>query len=70
MTSGVVNQVYSYDMEATGNPAPTYSLISPPAGMIIDTNSGLISWTPAMTGTFPVTVVATNGQGRIRRPLT
>ncbi|MBV7327420.1 hypothetical protein KFU94_04000 [Chloroflexi bacterium TSY] len=37
---------YSYDVEATGNPAPTYSLTSPPVGMIIDTNSGLISWTP------------------------
>jgi hypothetical protein len=40
---------FSYQVVATGTPAPTFSLSKPPAGMAIDTNSGLITWTPTVS---------------------
>ena len=63
VTTGTVNTLYQYDVEATGGPAPTYSLTTPPAGMTINTTTGLIQWTPTSAGLFPVTVVATNTEG-------
>jgi hypothetical protein len=60
---GTVGQSYSYDVDATGNPMPSYSLSTAPSGMSIDTDTGLIVWTPASTGTFNVTVRAENAQG-------
>ena len=60
------NQPYLYDVEAFGVPAPTYALATtpvPPAGMTIDYSTGLISWTPSATGSFPVTVEASNSEG-------
>ena len=61
VTSVTVGQNYSYDVQATGTPAPTYSLSSAPSGMSINGSSGLIAWTPTSTGSFGVTVTATNG---------
>ena len=58
---GVVGQLYSYDIDATGNPAPTYSLTIFPAGMTINSSTGLIEWTPATSGNFDVRVEASNG---------
>ncbi|MBV7327418.1 Ig domain-containing protein [Chloroflexi bacterium TSY] len=62
MTSGVVNQAQLRCGSHRQSGADLFADFAA-SGMIIDTNSGLISWTPAMTGTFPVTVVATNSQG-------
>ena len=42
---------------------PTYTLSIAPAGMTIDEISGLIEWTPAVTGDYDVTVVAENAEG-------
>jgi hypothetical protein len=56
-----INQSYSYDVTATGYPAPTFTLTTAPPGMTIDQNSGLIEWTPDAGGTFTVTVSAKNG---------
>lgn len=61
--TAVVNAPYRYTATATGNPTPTFSLTTKPSGMTIHATTGLISWTPATTGTFPVTVVASNGYG-------
>ncbi|NWF91108.1 MAG: putative Ig domain-containing protein, partial [Ignavibacteriaceae bacterium] len=61
VTSGTIGQLYSYDVEASGLPTPTYSLTVSPSGMTINSTSGLIQWTPVAGGTFNVTVVATNG---------
>ncbi len=36
VTTGTVGEVYSYDVNASGYPYPTYSLTTPPAGMTID----------------------------------
>jgi hypothetical protein len=59
--TGVVGAAYTYDANATGNPAPTFSLTSAPVGMSIDSTTGIISWVPTSAGSFPVTVQAANG---------
>ncbi|MHC4397299.1 MAG: putative Ig domain-containing protein, partial [Planctomycetota bacterium] len=46
VTAATVNQAYSYDVDATGIPAPTYALTVSPAGMTINATTGVISWTP------------------------
>jgi hypothetical protein len=64
VTSAVQGQPYSYDVNASGEPAPTYSLVSAPAGMTINTTTGLINWTPTvLPGSYPVTVQAANSGG-------
>jgi len=61
VTSGNIGVAYSYDVNASGSPAPTYSLTTAPAGMTINTTSGVISWTPTAAGPANVTVQAANG---------
>lgn len=61
--TGVVGQSYTYDVNATGNPAPTFSLTTKPTGMTIDSVTGLITWLPTATGDHAVTVSATNSVG-------
>jgi len=63
LTSVREDRPYSYDVEATGSPAPMFSLATYPAGMTIDPNTGLIQWTPTGTGNFDVTVEAINVGG-------
>ncbi|UCD64844.1 MAG: putative Ig domain-containing protein, partial [Candidatus Zixiibacteriota bacterium] len=62
-TAGQVGVAYSYDVDATGYPAPTFALTTAPAGMTIDAGTGLISWTPTVDGDFNVTVEASNSEG-------
>ena len=50
------------DSDIPANPL-TFALVSPPAGMTLDTNSGAISWTPTEAqgpGVYTVTVVVTD----------
>ena len=56
-----IGQPYSYDVHATGDPAPTFSLTQAPTGMTIDPASGVISWTPTILGQYPVSILANNG---------
>ncbi len=56
-----VNEPYYYDVNAVGHPSPTYSLVMSPNNMIIDSNNGLIQWTPDTNGIYTVTVKAQNG---------
>jgi hypothetical protein len=63
VTSASVGQSYMYDVNATGNPMPTYSLTTFPTGMTIDAATGVISWTPSATGNYSVMVQASNGVG-------
>src|SRR5690606_27506342 len=44
ITVGHVGDAYSYDVNASGNPAPRYRLQSAPAEMAIDSISGMIGW--------------------------
>jgi hypothetical protein len=64
VTSATQGQPYSYQVTASGSPAPTFSLTTAPTGMTINSTSGLITWTPAvLPGAYPVTVQAENGAG-------
>ena len=66
VTEAYLNQDYTYDVDATdedGNEI-TFSLTTAPEGMTIDADTGLISWTPLSTGTYPVTVDANDGTDR------
>ena len=62
-TSAQWGRPYAYDVEATGTPAPTFSLLVAPSGMTIQTSSGVIAWTPmsSQSGSHTVSVRAQNG---------
>jgi hypothetical protein len=62
ITNVTIFEQYSYDVNASGYPKPTYTLIIHPDGMTIDHNTGLVEWLPTATGDFNVTVRASNGQ--------
>lgn len=61
VTQTVVNAPYNYQAVATGQPAPSYSLVTPPPGMSIGLTTGVITWTPGTIGNFNVTIQAANG---------
>ncbi|UCE25035.1 MAG: putative Ig domain-containing protein [Candidatus Zixiibacteriota bacterium] len=63
VTSGNVDEPYSYDADADGYPEPTYALTTSPTGMTIDAVTGLIEWTPDAEGSFAVVVEASNSEG-------
>jgi uncharacterized repeat protein (TIGR01451 family) len=65
VTEATVGRPYIYDVEAAGNPAPTYTLVISPTGMTIDTVTGLVSWMPtvAQEGSHAVNVEASNSEG-------
>jgi uncharacterized repeat protein (TIGR01451 family) len=60
-----VGWLYNYDVDAIGNPVPTYALTTGSTGMMIDGNTGLISWTPdvGQEGSHNVEVEASNSEG-------
>jgi len=59
--SAVINATYTYDVNANGNPASTFSLTDFPTGMSISSTTGVITWTPSALGFFNATVRAANG---------
>lgn len=59
--TGNIGVLYSYDVNASGSPTPTFSLTTSPAGMTINGTTGVISWTPSAAGPANVTVQAANG---------
>jgi hypothetical protein len=66
--SGNGGQLFSHQLVASNMPAnvvKSFALASGtlPTGVTLDTNTGLISGTPTQTGSFPVTVTATNPTG-------
>lgn len=65
-TTATLNSPYTYDVDATGNPPPTYSFVSgQQSGMSINGTTGVITWTPSSVGTFPIVVRANNGAGSV-----
>jgi RHS repeat-associated protein len=64
-----VSQLYSYQAAATDpqGESLTFSLISAPVGMTIDSTSGLVQWTPGTTqlGSNPVLLAVTDTAGEI-----
>lgn len=65
VTTGSLDRIYGYDAGARGNPPPAFSLVSGPAGVSIDTVSGVIAWQPieGQVGIHPVTIRASNRVG-------
>lgn len=64
ITSAEPNTLYQYQVTASDPDAGTtlsYALATAPSGMTISSSLGLISWTPASTGSFPVNVTVTDG---------
>jgi hypothetical protein len=61
-TTASIDGEYTYQVTASGDPAPTFSLVQAPDGMAIDESTGLITWTPDAAGTFGVQVRAANDQ--------
>ena len=46
-TLAEINQLFTYDVDATGIPDdPSYALDEAPAGMLINSTTGVITWTP------------------------
>ena len=62
VTSGSVGRPYNYTAQAIPSPK-IYSLSVNPTGMIINQNTGKISWTPDSVGSYPVTILAQNDIG-------
>ena len=62
---GEPNVAYAYQVEASGTPAPTFSLIAAPAGMTIDEATGFLQWTSSadQLGDNDVTIRASNVAG-------
>jgi hypothetical protein len=60
--TGTTSTAFNYQITATNNPN-SYGATGLPAGLALNTSSGLISGTPAASGTFSVKITATNGGG-------
>jgi VCBS repeat-containing protein len=68
VTTATVGQLYSYDVEVTDidlGDVLTFTLTTAPAGMVIDSATGLIQWTPtlAQIGAQSVTVSVQDQNG-------
>jgi arabinoxylan arabinofuranohydrolase len=60
--TGTVNASFTYSITASNNPT-SYGASALPAGLSVNTTTGVISGTPTTTGTFNSTVTATNASG-------
>jgi hypothetical protein len=60
--SGTVGAAFSYQITASNNPT-SFNATGLPAGLSVNTTSGVISGTPTAAGSFSVTISATNAGG-------
>jgi len=68
LLGGTVGQTYNRTITASGGTGPyTYSIIngSLPAGLLLNFNTGTISGTPGMSGSFAFTISATDFTGAL-----
>jgi hypothetical protein len=72
-TTFVVGMAGSFTVTATGLPAPTFGVTgSLPTGVTLNSNSGVLSGTPAAgtAGTYNITITATNIAGSVNQSFT
>src|SRR5438094_10245152 len=62
--TGQVGVAFSYQITASNGPIISYNATGLPAGLSVNTSTGLISGTPTTAGTYSVTISATNESGR------
>ena len=62
IASGQINTAFSYQITAANTPT-SYTAAGLPAGLTINTSTGLISGTPTASGTFNATITALNNFG-------
>lgn len=67
--AGTQGQAFTYTITATNDPA-VFSAVSLPTGLSVDTNSGIISGVPLLSGSFPITIGAANAYGSDSETLT
>lgn len=60
--SGTVGSAFTYQITATGSPS-NYAASGLPAGLAVDSATGVITGTPSASGTYHVTLSATNTSG-------
>jgi uncharacterized repeat protein (TIGR03803 family) len=65
---GSTSAAFYYQIRASGNPA-SFDATGLPDGLTLDPATGMITGTPTSTGTFPVTISATNVAGSDSRTL-
>src|SRR5437773_5944620 len=61
--TGQVGVAFSYQITASNEPIISYNATVLPAGLSVNTSTGLISGTPTTAGTYSVTISATNSNG-------
>jgi lysophospholipase L1-like esterase len=66
----VTSPVYTYDATAIGFPNPTYGLVNNPSGMTINSITGVITWNSPVSGSYPITVTASNSSGTVNQDFT
>ncbi len=65
---GTVNTAFTFQVTGTANPT-AFTASGLPAGLTINPTTGIISGTPTATGTFTVTVTASNAGGSATQTL-
>jgi autotransporter-associated beta strand protein len=68
--NSVSGEALAYTIAITSDSPVTFSATALPAGLSIDTTTGVISGTPAVTGAFTITITATNDGGSVTQQIT